>query len=775
MSATPTVVLVDDAAEVRELVRIWLEMSGEISVVGEGSNGAEAVERAHELHPSLMLLDVSMPVMDGLEALPQVLAASPGTRVVLYSGFEEQGLLEKALGLGASAFLKKSAPIEQLSETLLSLATADDPEPPPPAPAPQVTQDQHVLDEHSERFREVFEAAAIGMATMTLSGNIVRANPALGDLLHCSSHDLVGTFYGGLTDGQGERVRELLEEARTTPVKSIQLEHEVPGLSRQAVVLATFAPVRDSLGRPLYVFLQVQDVTAERQANAELRKSEERFRLLVENVEDYAIFMLDPDGRVASWNAGAQRSKGYTADEIIGQHFRVFYPHDVAARRHPEHELDVALREGHYDEEGWRIRKDGSRYWAYVVITPVRDAEGRHVGFAKVTRDMTEIRASEHRFKLLVDSVEDYAIFMLDPDGVIVSWNAGAQRNKGWTADEIIGQHFRVFYPQETADAGHPEHELAMALKHGHYEEEGWRVRKDGTRFWANVVITAVYDPSGEHVGYAKVTRDTSERRRLEDEREDALDALASANAELGVLNRKLQQASNDQSQFLGVTAHELRTPVGLIKGSAHMLSAYGDRMTDEDKAQTFEAIDAATIRLSRLVDDLLTASRLQHSKLTMRSEAVAVAAIVEGAVDNVRRASPTAEVVVAELPAVDVLGDRDRLSQAVENLLSNALKHGAPPVEVSASVEDGAVAVRVADHGPGPSEAMRPRLFERFATGMEKGGTGLGLFIVRELARAHGGDAVYEPPGENHPLGSFTMTLPLAERPEAPGTSEGR
>src|SRR5512139_3431880 len=327
----PTIAIVDDASEVRLLTRARLRMSGALRVVGEGSDGAAAIALAEQHKPSLMLLDVSMPGMDGLEALPRVLAVSPATRVVLYSGFEELGLVEKAEQLGAAAFIEKSVPIDSLVDRLLSLVAEDRTggrrgaaEPSAEARPGAPSADQRVLDEHLERFREVFDEAAIGMATLTLAGHIVRANRALARLMARGVGDLVGCYYGELADAAGESVEDALASISGS-VEVVHLEHGVAAATDGRRVQATLAPVRDSRGRPLYLFLQVQDVTAERAAAEKLRRSEERFRLLVETVQDYAIFMLSPDGVVASWNAGAERSSGYTAEEIIGRHFRTFY------------------------------------------------------------------------------------------------------------------------------------------------------------------------------------------------------------------------------------------------------------------------------------------------------------------------------------------------------------------------------------------------------------------------------------------------------------------
>jgi len=263
--------------------------------------------------------------------------------------------------------------------------------------------------------------------------------------------------------------------------------------------------------------------TGRAKAEAALAASEEQFRMFVGAVKDYAIFLLDPSGVVSSWNPGAERIKGYKAEEIIGRHFSTFYPQDAINRGWPEEELRRAAADGRIEDEGWRLRKDGSRFWANVVITALRDHEGVLRGFGKVTRDLTErrkaeeqLRASEERFRMLVGGVKDYAIFMLDPRGHVMTWNAGAERIKGYKAEEIVGRHFSTFYAPEDLATNRTEMELEVATREGVYEEEGWRIRKDGSRFWASVVITALRDESGVLRGFSKVTRDVTERRESE-------------------------------------------------------------------------------------------------------------------------------------------------------------------------------------------------------------------------------------------------------------------
>src|SRR5688572_2480062 len=289
------------------------------------------------------------------------------------------------------------------------------------------------------------------------------------------------------------------------------------------------------------------------------------YQLLVESVRDYAIFALDPNGVIMSWNAGAERIKGYLAREAIGRHFSIFYTAEDLAVDKPGVEIVTATRHGRVEDEGWRVRKDGSQFWASVVITALRDSAGRLVGFAKVTRDLTErrraderLRTSEERLRVLIGSVKDYGIFMLDPDGRIATWNEGARRIKGYESDEIVGRHFSVFYPEPARSEGFPDYELEVARAEGRFEDEGWRLRKDGSRFWANVVITALRGDDGSLIGFAKVTRDLTERRLAQ--RREIEDARRLA---------EIEASNRAKTGFLAAMSHELRTPLNAISGYA--------------------------------------------------------------------------------------------------------------------------------------------------------------------------------------------------------------
>jgi PAS domain S-box-containing protein len=491
------------------------------------------------------------------------------------------------------------------------------------------------------------------------------------------------------------------------------------------------------------------------------------YRLLVESVRDYAIFALDPQGYILSWNAGAQRLKGYEPGEIIGKHFSTFYPPEDIAARKPQRELEDAIRDGRVEDEDWRIRKDGSRFWANVVITALWDEHGTLVGFAKVTRDLTErrqaevdLRDSEERIRLLVQSVKDYAIFMLDPSGCIASWNEGAQRIKGYTAAEIIGKHFSTFYPAEDVTAGKPQRELEIAVRTGKYEEEGWRVRKDGSLFWAHVLITALRNPNGVLVGFTKVTRDLTERRAAQER------ALADARRIAAI-----EAANRTKSEFLTALSHELRTPINATLGYAELIGLGIAGTTSEQQQEFLGRIRASQEHLLRIVNDLLNYSRIEAGQLQYDVATVPVHEMVETVLPMVEVQAAKKELALDHGPCTGGLAacaDRAKAEQVVLNLLSNAVKFtpSGGRVKISCEQAEHWVAVVVADTGPGIPLDKQNAVFEPFVqlgrsltSGHE--GTGLGLAISRDLARAMGGDVTLDStPGEG---ATFTLFLPAA------------
>jgi PAS domain S-box-containing protein len=631
---------------------------------------------------------------------------------------------------------------------------------------------------------------------------------------------------------------------------------------------------------------------------SDLRAAEERFELVVASVKEYAIFVLDPSGRVATWNVGASIIKGYEPDEIIGKDISVFYTPEDRAGRRPQVLLARALAEGRVEDEGWRVRKDGSRFWADVVITPIVDPAGELEGFVKVTRDLTArkqdedrlrrseqslqttlysigdgvlatdeqarvtrvnpvaerltgwqereavgrpideifhiineqtrapavnpvsrvlaegvvvglanhtalisrngrecpiadsgapildaqgkatgavlvfrdvskerraeeaLRESEERLRLMISSVRDYALYMLDPAGHVVSWNPGAELIKGYRADEILGQDFSRFFTAEDADAGKPARELEIARTRGRFEEEGWRVRKDGTRFWAHVVITPIRDASNNLVGFVKITRDLTERRKADDER---------------VRLAQAQEAIRLRDDFLSIASHELRTPLTALQLQLRSIrvqvGAGGNGLADR-----VERAMRVGERMANLIEALLDVSRLATGKLKLTFEWLDLMDVAREIVERSRESAADSRCTLSLEGHGPIEGrwDRLRVEQVLTNLLSNAIKYASgKPIVVSVGRSDGEAVLQVRDSGPGIAEEQLSRIFDRFeradSTGYY-GGMGLGLYVAREIAQAHGGKIV----AGNLPGGgaAFTVRLPLDSEAPRPTLS---
>jgi PAS domain S-box-containing protein len=505
------------------------------------------------------------------------------------------------------------------------------------------------------------------------------------------------------------------------------------------------------------------------------------YHLLIDSITEYAIFLLDVTGRVQTWNAGAQRIAGYEPDEIIGQQFSQFYlPEDVAAGK-PEQHLAIARQVSRLEDEGWRLRKDGTPFWANVVITSLWNETGKSRGFGVVTRDLTERRASEEqlwrseqRFHQLVDAVADYSIFMLDATGHVETWNSGAQKTKGYDASEIVGKHFSAFYTAEDRASGKPARVLDIVRKEGRFEEENWRVRKDGSRFWAHVVISVLRDDAGEVAGFAKVTRDLTARRKAEDTaRELAREQAARAVAE--AVARRAEESNRIKDEFLAIVSHELRTPLNAIVGWAAILK---QRELDPHVSRAIEIIDRNAQAQVRIIEDILDVARVITGKLRIDPKPTDLIAIANQAIEVVRH-SATARQIRIDFPHVGescaLVGDPERMQQVVWNLLSNAIKFTNIGGNVRIAVERSptSVTLSVTDTGIGIDPELLPQLFERFkqidsSTTRRFGGLGLGLALVRHIAELHGGSvfATSAGPGRGS---TFGVTFPLQPPLEAP------
>jgi PAS domain S-box-containing protein len=475
-------------------------------------------------------------------------------------------------------------------------------------------------------------------------------------------------------------------------------------------------------------------------------------KLLVNGVTDYAIYLIDLEGRVRSWNTGAQRLKGYTSDEIIGQSFERFYtPQDLEAKV-PTNALREARERGRFHTEGWRVRKDGTLFWALVVIDAVRDSQGSLVAFAKVTRDITErqlaqqtLLESERRYRQLVMAVVDYAIFQLDLNGVVTTWNAGAEKIKGYSEAEIVGKHFSSFYTDEDCEAGVPQKALETATATGKFEAEGWRVRKDRTKFRASVIIDAIHDEDGRLIGFAKVTRDITERFEAQQLLKQTQEQLAAS------------QKMDAVGQLSGGIAHDFNNLLMIVIGNLE--TAQRQAVTPPVNAYLNRALNNAmrgAHRAAALTSRLLAFSRRQP----LEPKLLDVNRFLAGSADFVQRS-------LGERIQIEIVGsaglwhvevDVNQLESALINLSINArdaMPNGGKLTIEGANVlvDDDYVrfnpemkagqyvSISVSDTGTGMASETASRAFEPFFTTKELGqGTGLGLSQVYGFVKQSGG-----------------------------------
>jgi PAS domain S-box-containing protein len=480
-----------------------------------------------------------------------------------------------------------------------------------------------------------------------------------------------------------------------------------------------------------------------------LRKTEERFRLVMEGIKDYAIFMLDPEGNVTFWNAGAQWLYDWNSEEVLGRNFRMFYVRDDVQQEKPQLALKTAATEGRFVEEGWRIGKGGKKFIADITLHALRDAQGKPRAYTQVTRDITDrkqaeaaLRDSEERYRMLVEDVTDYAIFMLDVNGRVSTWNIGAQRMNGYSAAEVTGKSFGMFFTSEDAARGLPERLLKQAAREGQAVCETMLVRKDGSRIWIQDVITALHEAGGKLCGFSQVEHDITEQKKA-DEKIHQLNAeleqrVAQRTAQLETANKELESFSYSIS-------HDLRAPLLRISGFADILRTEVRSKLDETNLKHLKSIIDGAQQMSNLIDALLDFSRM--GRLEMRHEKVDMARLVEGARRELRHDIEGRDIdwQINELP--ETRGDPVMLRQVVINLLSNALKYTRSrrpaKIEIGARIEGGETVYYIRDNGVGFDMNYAGKLFgvfQRLHSAREFEGTGIGLANVQRILHRHGG-----------------------------------
>ncbi|MGO9339115.1 MAG: PAS domain S-box protein [Terracidiphilus sp.] len=605
---------------------------------------------------------------------------------------------------------------------------------------------------------------------------------------------------------EGEPERLLEEAAHTGYLHTAGWRVGIQGAQIWAEV--DFAAIRDPLGQLTGFTSVLHDMTAHkradeflRQANQVLVESEERFRHLVEPVKEYAIYMLDPEGCVVTWNKGAERSKGYKAEEVLGRNVSMFsLPEDVIAGL-PAGELAAASRDGRFETEAWRMRKDGTRFWALLTLTAIRGVDGELRGFAKVTRDMTAhknaaeamrgLNAQLERYRVMVESIDEYAIYTLDARGLVTSWGTGAQKFSGAAPEEVLGRHFSIFFSAEDIGSGEPQRQLDEAARSGRFMTDAWMLTPKGERVWSSGVLNAVRDEAGNLDGFIRVSRNMTQQKLLEESLERLTAELEGRVAErtrqLESTVVELRQKNKEVEAFVYIVSHDLRAPLVNLMGFARELDTSCARLKkllercalpescsreigeilNADLPSAVHFIAQSSSKFERLIDALLGMSR--HGRQIYRVEMLNVEELVASAVATFQQsiAEAGAQVEVSPLPAVE--GDLTALGQVFANLIGNSLKYRSPErqlkVEIGGQLEGGEVKYWVRDNGLGIPESSKDRLFQVFQRFHPRHaqGDGMGLAIVNRIVERHGGTIWAE--SEEGKGTTFFLTLPIHSR----------
>ena len=519
---------------------------------------------------------------------------------------------------------------------------------------------------------------------------------------------------------------------------------------------------------------KIDELTADKKGGPDMTEpGQGRFDRMIAEVEDYAILLLDKEGTILTWNRGAEKIKGYTSQEIIGKSYKLFYSKDDNLNKLPESLLDEAYKKGKANHEGWRIRKDGSRFWGSITLTAIHDEVGNVTGFLKLTRDLTdkkisedklsnyieelrltneELRKSEDRYHKMISEVKDYAIILLDKNGDIQNWNAGAESIKGYTAFEAIGKNFRIFYTPEDIEKKIPEKLLAEAEDKGKATSEGWRKKKDGTRFWGNVVITALHDKAGALIGFSKVTRDLTDKKIIED-------ALKKSAFDFELKNLQLEKLNSELASFAFVVSHDLKEPIRKIQ-------VFAGRQLEENKSpeqmkEFAQKIISTAARMQQLMNALLSYTQISTNK--NQEEIVDLNQVLESVKNDLEIVitETNADIKSSNLPVIP--GVAFQMHQLFLNLLTNAIKFSKPgsipEITISSEKVDqenlpqplilnnkNYIAVSFTDSGIGFEQDQALRIFDvfqRLKPGQDSSGTGIGLSIVKKVTLNHDGYVV--------------------------------
>lgn len=468
---------------------------------------------------------------------------------------------------------------------------------------------------------------------------------------------------------------------------------------------------------------------------------------LIESISD-GMIILDKDDCIFYINKAAKETTGYSIEEAKGKPlYQIFSDDQLSSVQFEQHILECKTV-GSFVSSSWRNRSDGSRYWSSLTLTPIIDGSGIICMIRDLTKEKSlesELRKSEETYRLMVARVKDYAIFLIDPSGHIMTWNEGAKQTKGYSEEEIIGKHFSVFYTKKDLEDGKPARELIIATQTGKYEEEGWRVKKDGSVFWANIVLTAVFNHEKKLIGFAKVTRDLSERKESERELKHSRDQYRKLTAELRKINEELSYTNRELEQFTSIVSHDLQEPVRTVKSFLQLIQMKLEtREYDNLVIYVNKAIEASN-RMREMIQNLLSYSQLTKEEITERS--IDVRELISLSLQNLKAAIDVAKAeIIIETEIETIQGDPVQLVQLIQNLVSNALKftnQPSPSIRINCKMENQHVKFSVTDNGIGIDRSDSEKIFEifrRLHTKTEYPGTGIGLAICKKIVDRHKG-----------------------------------
>jgi PAS domain S-box-containing protein len=639
-----------------------------------------------------------------------------------------------------------------------------------------------ILESSEERLRIIINTALDAVVTTNTEGLITNWNSEAERIFNWCSEEVMGRrlseiiiprrfreehergLHCFLDTGQGKMLRQ-----RTETTLLHRDGHEF------AVEMVT-SPVR--FGGQWIFSSFIRDITARKRAEAASREKDEQLRLLVDGVKDYAIFMLDPEGRVATWNQGAERIKGYSAHEIVGHHFSCFYTPEDVLNCKPEGELQTAITKGRYEEEGWRIRKDGSHFWAYVVITALRDETGKLRGFSKITRDVTLQRRAQ---ELLRDS--EQRLTLASTSGEVGVWDLDLIAGEAWRSlqhDRIFGYESllpkwsqEVFFNHVVPeDRELVQQRFEEAFRTGHLEFECRIVRVDQAIHWIFAKGEVSRNLQGQPIRMMGVVTDVTERKRAEEEKGKFIDRLADSNQELERRNREVERVTKLKSKFLASMSHELRTPLNAIVGFSDLLDEQTAGQLNNKQKRFVNHIKQGSAHLLQLINDILDLSKIEAGQLELRCEHFKVKDTLPEVLSTIQPLVMAKNIQLEERMGTDqhIYADRVRFKQILYNLLSNAVKFTpkAGRIEVDCRDDGDSVCISVTDTGIGIRAEDQAVIFDEFRqvdgpAGTTQEGTGLGLAITKCLVEQQGGRISLE--SEFGKGSRFTFTLPAGSR----------